>query len=85
MIIEVYSSLTNPPQGFVLTPPPEDFGVGRSAYNAEARLSLHVGDALVTRADGSQFVLRAVGTHSYSQRDLFLLLTEAAHDGVKFV
>ncbi len=85
MRIEVFSNFERPPEGFVATPPPEDFGVPRSVYNAAEKISLHLGDMLITRADGSHFVLRAVGTHPFTQRELLLLLTEAGHDGIEFV
>ena len=85
MRIEVFSNFAKPPEGFVATPPLEDFGCPRSVFNAAEKISLHLGDALVTRSDGSHFVLRAVEPHSLTQRELLLLLTEAAHDGVEFV
>ena len=51
--------LDDVPDGFVLSPPPTDFGVGRSCWHPDLKVLLHRGDWLVVGDGGPRCMANA--------------------------
>jgi hypothetical protein len=81
MKIEFWSDPMRPPEGFVLGPPPQDFGCGRGAYCGD--LMMNRGEAVITHRDGTKEILGVF--KKWDSSKVLAVLKEAAADGLEIV